>query len=97
MQVNFFAMYRQAVDGKTVELPVSGEITVRQLIAQIVSRYPKLRAEMLDEQGQLYGHVHIFVNGRDTPYLPDGLDTKLSSDDVVNIFPPVAGGAHRRA
>ncbi|MBI4771753.1 MAG: MoaD/ThiS family protein [Chloroflexi bacterium] len=92
MKINFFATYRQAVGRKTVDFELPEGATIRTLIDEIVTRYPKLRGEMLDEAGQLYRHVHIFVNGRDAPYLPDGLDTRLTAADVVNVFPPVAGG-----
>ena len=93
MKVNFYATYRQVVGGKTVEFPVSGEISVCQLIDQIVARFPKLRVELLDEQGKLYRHVHVFVNGRDAPYLAEGMQTILKPDDTINIFPAVAGGS----
>ncbi len=33
------------------------------------------------------------VNGRDAPYLPRGLDTPLSPQDSIDVFPPVGGGA----
>ncbi len=92
MKINFYATYRQIVGGKTVELPFGEGITVRQLVDALIARYPRLRRELLDEQGHLYPHVHVFVNGRDVPYLEDGLETRISPDDTVSIFPPVAGG-----
>ncbi len=92
MRVNFYATLRPIVGGKTVELPVAPGITVRDLIDELVARYPRLRAELLDEHGSLYGHVHVFVNGRDAPYLADKLDTPVASEDHLDIFPPVAGG-----
>jgi molybdopterin synthase sulfur carrier subunit len=93
MKVNFYATYRQVVGGKTVYFPISGEVTVRQLIEQVVTRFPKLRAELLDDQGELYQHVHVFINGRDAPYLTEGVETILKPDDTINIFPAVAGGS----
>jgi molybdopterin synthase sulfur carrier subunit len=93
VKVNFYATYRQVVGGKTVDLLVPDGISVRQLVDEIVKHYPKLGRELLDEHGELYSHVHVFVNGRDTPYLVEGMETRLSPDDTVNVFPPVAGGA----
>lgn len=92
MKVNFHAMFRQVVGGKTVELPHAKRLTVRQLIDAMVQRYPPLREELLDEQGQLHGHVHVFVSGRDVPFLPEGMATVLQPDDTIDIFPPVGGG-----
>jgi len=47
---------------------------------------------MLDADGNLYSHVHFFVNGRDACYLDNGMDTVIQADDILNIFPPVGGG-----
>ena len=92
MQVNFFATFRQITGRKTVDFEVPQGATVRELLDCIFGRFPPLRAEILNEDGELWSHVHVFVNGRDTPFLQDGMDTVLQADDKVNIFPPVAGG-----
>ncbi|HZY41944.1 MAG TPA: ubiquitin-like small modifier protein 1 [Anaerolineae bacterium] len=92
MKVNFFATYRPIVGGKTVEFDVNHGITVNQLVDAIITRFPAMQREMLDANGQLYSHVHIFVNGRDACYLENKLETVIQTDDVLNIFPPVGGG-----
>lgn len=92
MQATFYATLRQIVGGKTAVFDLPENATVRQLLDEMIRRYPGLRRELCDEQGQLYRHVHVFINGRDAPYLENGLETTLSSDDIVSIFPAVAGG-----
>lgn len=92
MKVNFYATYRPIVGGKTIEFDVDHGITIRQLVDAITMRFPAMRREMLDADGNLYSHVHIFVNGRDACYLNNGMDTVIQADDVLNIFPPVGGG-----
>jgi molybdopterin synthase sulfur carrier subunit len=92
MQVNFYATLRQIVGGKTVELPLPAGSTAQDLIDALIARFPALRDQLLDEHGQLYQHVHLFVNGRDAEYLDGGLRAVLSPTDTVNIFPPVGGG-----
>lgn len=92
MKINFYATYRQVVGGKTVDLPLPENVTVRQLLDEIIARYPKLRAEMLDEHGKMYPHVHILINGRDFQHLEQEMETVIAPNDTVNIFPPVAGG-----
>lgn len=62
------------------------------LVEIVVTRFPAMRRELLDEQGNLWRHVHVFINGRDAPYLDNGLNTLVHQDDVVNIFPAVGGG-----
>jgi molybdopterin converting factor small subunit len=46
---------------------------------------------MLDNNLQLGSWVVILINGRNMNIF-DGLDTELNDNDVVAIFPPVAGG-----
>ena len=92
MKVNFYATYRPIVGGKTIEFDVDHGITVQQLVEAIIARFPAMRREMLDENGQLYSHVHIFVNGRDACYLGNGMETVIKAEDTLNIFPPVGGG-----
>lgn len=92
MKINFFATLRQIVGQKSVEFMLEEGTTVRQMVEIVVTRYPPMRVELLDETGNLWRHVHVFVNGRDAPYLPDGLQTVIQANDVVNIFPAVGGG-----
>jgi sulfur-carrier protein len=92
MKVNFYATYRPIVGGKTIDFDVDHGIMVHQLVDAIIARFPAMRREMLNERGELYSHVHIFVNGRDACYLDKGMDTAIQAEDVVNIFPPVGGG-----
>lgn len=92
MEVCFYATLRQVVGTRAVELPLPEGSTVHQLLDAVVERYPALRDELFDEHGELYGHVHVFINGKDAPYLDHGLETVLTSHDKIDIFPPVAGG-----
>jgi len=53
---------------------------------------PAMRAGLLSLDGQsLGGNAVVLINGRNIAHL-SGLATPLSSDDVVSIFPLVAGG-----
>ncbi|MBM4423518.1 MAG: MoaD/ThiS family protein [Chloroflexi bacterium] len=92
MKVNFYATLRQIVGGKTVEVALDYGVTVQGLIDELLARYPALHPQLYDEHGQLYPHVHVFVNGRDAQHLDAGLDTPIAPGDTINIFPPVGGG-----
>ncbi len=92
MEVHFFATLRQITGQKTVEFDLPEGATTRDLVDAIIHRFPPIRRELLDDNGELWPYVHIFINGRDAPFLKEGLDTVLTTDDTVNIFPPVAGG-----
>ncbi|MEB3806964.1 MAG: MoaD family protein [Desulfurococcales archaeon] len=43
------------------------------------------------EDGRVREMYKVLVNGRDIEFL-DGLETVLKDGDVVDVFPPVAGG-----
>lgn len=92
MKVNFFATLRQIVGQKTVEFDLPENTTVREFVEIVVTRYPPMREELLDEDGNLYRHVHVFVNGRDAPFLDNGMDTVIQPGDTLNVFPAVGGG-----
>ncbi|MFZ1237903.1 MAG: ubiquitin-like small modifier protein 1 [Anaerolineae bacterium] len=93
MKVHFFATLRPMAGGKTVDFGLPEGTTIRSLVEAIVTRFPPMRQELLDADGNLYLHVHVFVNGRDTHFLPLGMATPLSLSDVLNVFPAVGGGA----
>jgi molybdopterin synthase sulfur carrier subunit len=92
MKVNFFATLRDIAGGKTVEFDVDQETTAQALMDKIIERYPIMKKELYDRQGRMYGHVHLFINGRDVQFLDDMFQTRITQDDVVNIFPAVGGG-----
>lgn len=92
MHLNFYATLRPIVGGRTVYFDLGENVTVQQLVDTVVTRFPPLRKELLNAEGKLYPHVHVFINGRDAPYLPDGVETLIQPGDTIDIFPAVAGG-----
>jgi len=92
MIVNYYANLRQVVGSHQVDFVLPQGGTLRQLVKEMVKRYPGLKREMLDQQDNLYEHIHIFVNGRDRTFLDGSLDTALDPGDIISIFPPVGGG-----
>lgn len=92
MIVNYYATLRQVVGCRQADIPLPPGGTLRQLINEMVKRYPGLKKEMLDSQGNLYSHIHIFINGRESNFLENALDSVLEPEDILSIFPPVGGG-----
>ena len=92
MQVKVYATLRPILGGAVVPVEDTAPgSTVRELVAEMVARWPDLQPEMVDEQGNLLQRIQIMVNGRNIRYL-NGLDTVLSDTSSVAIFPPVGGG-----
>lgn len=88
--VRAFADYREII-GPEMELVVSEEKTIGDLLNRFFDRYPKLRSEMLEPTGELKEFINIFINGRNIAFLKD-MATPLSDGDIIALFPPVAGG-----
>jgi molybdopterin synthase sulfur carrier subunit len=92
MIVKFYAMLREVVGSRQVEVDLPPGSSLRNLVVQMVKRYPGLKTKILDPQGNLYSHIHIYINGRDSTLLDASLDHVLQPDDAISIFPPVGGG-----
>jgi MoaD family protein len=92
MKVNFYATLRPIVGQKTVEMNLPAGTTAIQLIRMFVKDYPAMKKELLDASGNFLPHMKFFINGRQTEYLPDQMDTVLKPEDKIDIFPPVGGG-----
>ncbi|MFZ2489316.1 MAG: ubiquitin-like small modifier protein 1 [Anaerolineae bacterium] len=91
MQVKVFATLRPLVGGATVPVHTQPGQTMRELVDELVTRWPALRPEMVDDEGNLLQRIHIFVNGRNIQF-GDGLATVLPVGANIAIFPPVGGG-----
>ena len=90
MRVAFYGIYRPIVGAKSIE--VDDGLTVRQVLEAIVTRYPPLRFELLDERGELYPWIPLYVNGRNPRLWAEGLDRPIGAADVLSIFSPIASG-----
>jgi molybdopterin synthase sulfur carrier subunit len=81
---------RSYTDGQK-SVTASGE-TVADLLADLDSRFPGIRARLVTDEGTLHRFVNVYVNDEDVRFL-GALDAKLSDGDTVTILPAVAGGA----
>lgn len=92
MKVKFYATLREIVGGKEVDIPLDHGVTAQELFDKMVELYPVLRKELLDPRGNLHGHVHFFINGRDVQFYDESWDKRIQPDDVVTVFPAIGGG-----
>lgn len=92
MQVNLYATFRLIAGCKTLTLDLPAGTSLRAAVEHILAQLPVLTPHWVDEQGEMHAHVHAFINGSDAATLPDGWETALQPEDVIDFFPPVAGG-----
>lgn len=89
--IKLFATLRDFVGAKEITVPFEAGGTARDLLQAIRQVNPALGDKIADNNGQLSGLVHIFVEGRNIDWL-QGLDTVITEADEVFMIPPVAGG-----
>ena len=65
--------------------------TLRELLADLESRYPGITKNVVTEDGALHRFVNVYVNDEDVRYL-GSLETAVAEGDTVRILPAVAGG-----
>lgn len=65
---------------------------IRALLDSLESRFPGLKGQLVDTQGNLHRFVNVYVNNREIDELR-GLETELQEDDEVALIPAIAGGA----
>jgi molybdopterin converting factor small subunit len=87
--VRFPALMKFYVDNQT-EFSARGA-TVTEILEDILTRYPALKAHLFDSNGELRRHFNIFVNGTHIRDL-DGLNTMLTEEDKVILMASAAGG-----
>ncbi len=90
MEIRFYATLRPIVGGRSVTLSDPAE-TIGGVLEQLASRYDGLQPQLFDEDGTVRRFVAIMVDGRDIRHL-EGLQSRVSAETELDIFPPVAGG-----
>jgi len=87
MKIKLFGGLRQKAGSS--ELEGSGA-TVREALESICVDDEILRAAIFNGN-ELRPHVRVMVNGHDCE-LAQGMETAISANDQIAIFPPLAGG-----
>ncbi|MDO8692395.1 MAG: MoaD/ThiS family protein [Dehalococcoidia bacterium] len=92
MKVTFLGEIRSAIRRRDMEVAPSEAATVGDLLSylsnQLGAGFNRL---IFREDGDLFPHVSIFVNGKDFKSLA-GLETRLEDGDIDILIVPVYGG-----
>ena len=91
LELRFFATFREAVGQKVRHREYPDGIPVGEVLADLEADYPDLEGNLLDDEGEILPMLSILKNGKDVAHL-DGVETTLTEDDTLSVFPPVAGG-----
>ncbi len=93
MRINFYATLRKPAGGKSIEVELTPATTACTALEAATRTRPDLAEEIWQAPGKVKEHIHVFINGRQSIFLPQGLETLITEDDVVDVFPPVGGGS----
>ncbi len=86
-----FADFREIIGARELELTLPEGETVGGLLKDLCNAYPRLQEKLFDASGKIKPYILILKNGRNIDSAHQ-LDTILAADDVISLFPPVAGG-----
>ena len=64
---------------------------VGAVLRALAERHPELQSQLFGADGSLNRYVNVYLNDEDVRVL-EGLDTKVSDADTLNILPAMAGG-----
>lgn len=87
VKIKFFANLRNIT--KTNEVLLDKEGTIGDILETLIALHNELIEVIFDENGDIY--IKILLNGRNIEYL-DKLETRVGHEDILYLFPPVAGG-----
>ncbi|MGZ4488710.1 MAG: MoaD/ThiS family protein [Nocardioides sp.] len=65
--------------------------TLAEVLDDLDSSYPGIKARILDEQGAIRRFVNVYVGNDDVRFL-EALDTATADGAQVSVIPAVAGG-----
>lgn len=87
-----YATFRIITGEKTILIDAPEGTTVIQAVRLLAEMRPALKPHWFDQDGGLYSHVHVFLNGEDAMTLPAQMESVVPSGTELGFFPPVAGG-----
>ena len=90
LDVLLYATLRPLAGRRKIRLDL-GESTVGKALKELTEKYPKLQNAIFNHDGTVRSAVMIMVEGRDIRHL-SGLETRVTNESQMDIFPPVAGG-----
>ena len=64
---------------------------IREVIENLESNNPGIKARICDEQGELRRFVNVYLNDEDIRFL-EREDTRVTDGDNISLIPAIAGG-----
>jgi len=65
--------------------------TIQEVLDNLESKYPGIRASVCDEKGGLRRFINIYLDGEDVRFL-ENLSTPVTDGAEIAIVPAISGG-----
>ena len=75
--------------GGSKTVPAEGE-TVEEIFDSMESRYPGLKARLIDDKGGVHDFVSLCLNDEDIRFMK-GIKTPIRNGDMITIVPSLVG------
>ena len=90
IKIKLLKPFSNAVGKKELDLDFKGS-KIFDLLNFLVGKYPQLKKEFFNENGELTEYICIFVNDKPASTLK-GIETELKSGDEILFFIQISGG-----
>jgi MoaD family protein len=90
LTLKFLRPFKDIIGKPEIELDTDLK-TLKELLKNLIKKYPKLKKEIFKENFELTDYVCIFINDKPISAL-NMLDTELKNGDNLLFFVPVSGG-----
>ena len=92
IKVKFVGSFRGVSRKSEISFRLKSSVSIRTLVAKIVSRLPKLKSSLIDSiSGGPRSNMLVLVNGQEIGVLK-GLETTVNDGDEVVFVPVMHGG-----
>jgi molybdopterin synthase sulfur carrier subunit len=91
IQVKLFATLRLNLGVSSLEIETSNPITIMELLELVSTKLDSDIIPELIEDGKIMVGTILLINGKDILHAQK-LETMITEDCVISVFPPVGGG-----
>ncbi|MEI7616070.1 MAG: hypothetical protein WCJ54_05085 [Actinomycetota bacterium] len=89
VEVVFASFLTKLVEGNKFLICEPGKLS--DILEEIANQYPVFKREIFDSQGNLKGHVSLFINDKDYRKL-SGINTIVGNNQKIKIYMALVGG-----
>ena len=91
MKWKLFANFAEVAGMREIEIEMGDEIKIGDALSNLFEEIPELRSSVIDEKGEVHGHIQILHNGEEIEAENFSLMLVRDTDELA-IIPPMSGG-----